>query len=121
MAPFPGVGPTGGVANPPLLPPHADRHANASRPAIVFRCDITFCFPYLLALEGFYSPLVLARLIGRLQNLNVLPRRVVAEFGPGNTLHIEVDILGASGPRLSLPAAKLREDVCVLNAYWHAL
>jgi hypothetical protein len=67
------------------------------------------------------DPSVLGRLIGRLQNLNVLPRRVVAEFGAGNTLHIEVDISGASGLRLSLLAAKLREDVCVLNAYWHAL
>jgi hypothetical protein len=67
------------------------------------------------------DPSVLPRLIGRLQNLNVLPRRVVAEFGTGNTLHIQVDIAGVGGPRLSLMAAKLREDICVLNAYWHAL
>jgi hypothetical protein len=67
------------------------------------------------------DPSVLARLIGRLQNLNVLPRRVVAEFGTGNTLHIEVDVSGVAGPRLSLVAAKLREDICVLNAYWHDL
>jgi hypothetical protein len=67
------------------------------------------------------DPSVLPRLIGRLQNLNVLPRRVVAEFGTANTLHIEVDISGVGAPRLSLVAAKLREDICVLNAYWHTL
>jgi hypothetical protein len=74
-----------------------------------------------LRIDAEADPSVLARLIGRLQNLNILPRRVIAEFGSCNSLHIEVDISGVADGRMSLIAAKAREDVCVLNAYWHRI
>jgi hypothetical protein len=36
----------------------------------------------------------IARVIERFQNLNVLPRRVIAEFGIDDIIHIEVDVCG---------------------------
>jgi hypothetical protein len=51
-------------------------------------------------------------------HLNVLPRRVVAEYGTGNTLHIQLDIAGVSEQRLSLIAAKIEQAPCVLRAFW---
>lgn len=43
------------------------------------------------------DPGVLARLLERFQNLNVLPRRVVADWATTGPLHIEVHVLGLSG------------------------
>ena len=54
----------------------------------------------------------------RFQNLNVLPRRVVAEFGTTSTFHIQVDIAGLSEERLTLIAAKIEQAPCILSAYW---
>ncbi len=61
----------------------------------------------------------LARVLERFHNLNVLPRRVVAEFGINDLLHIQVDILGLEEARLSNIAAKLAQVTSVLGAYWH--
>jgi hypothetical protein len=60
----------------------------------------------------------LQRVLERFLNLNILPRRVVAEFGTGNDLHIQVDIAGVSEQRLSLIAAKIEQVPCVLRAFW---
>ncbi len=65
------------------------------------------------------DPGALARVLERFQNLNVLPRRIVAEFGINELLHIQVDILGLEESRLSGIAAKLSQMTSVLAAYWH--
>jgi hypothetical protein len=65
------------------------------------------------------DPNALARVLERFQNLNVLPRRVVAEFGATDLLHIHVDVVGVSEERLTLIAAKIGETASVLSAYWH--
>ena len=65
------------------------------------------------------DPGVLARVIERFQNQNIVPRRVVAEVRSSDLLHIQVEVVGAPGPLLSLIANKLRELPCVLNSYWH--
>lgn len=65
------------------------------------------------------DPGALARVLERFQNLNVLPRRVVAESGITGSFHIEVDIGGVSPEVLTLIAAKLRQNPFVENAYWH--
>jgi hypothetical protein len=62
---------------------------------------------------------VLARVLERFQNLNLLPRRVIAEFGTNDTLHIQVDIFGLTEERLTLIAAKIEQVPCVVSAYWH--
>ena len=65
------------------------------------------------------DPGVLARVLERFQNLNVLPRRVMAELCTTESFHVQVDIVGVAESTLTLIAAKLREMPCVQNAYWH--
>ncbi len=65
------------------------------------------------------DPGALARVLERFQILNVLPRRVVAEFGVNDLLHIQIDIVGLEEARLSNIAAKLCQTTTVLGAYWH--
>jgi hypothetical protein len=57
--------------------------------------------------------------IERFQNLNVLPRRIVAEFGSTGSFHIQVDVLGVSEQTLTLIAAKIGQVPSVLSAHWH--
>ena len=65
------------------------------------------------------DPGVLARVLERFQNLNVLPRRVVAELGTTGMFHIQVDIASLSENTLTLIAAKLGQVPSIMNAYWH--
>lgn len=65
------------------------------------------------------DPSALARVVERFQNLNVLPRRVVAEFGSNDRLHIQVDVFGVSEPHLALIAAKIAQATSICSAYWH--
>ena len=65
------------------------------------------------------DPGALARVLERFQNLNLIPRRVVAEWGINDTLHVQIDIAGLSEERVSLIAAKLCQVPSILNAYWH--
>jgi hypothetical protein len=65
------------------------------------------------------DPGALARVVERFQNLNVLPRRVVAEFGTNDTLHIQVDVFGLSEQHLALIAAKITQATSICSAYWH--
>ena len=65
------------------------------------------------------DPGALVRVLQRLQNLNVTPRRVIAELSSTNKLYIEADIVGLSERRLSLIAAEVDQDPCVFDAYWH--
>jgi hypothetical protein len=67
------------------------------------------------------DPGVVARVIERFQNLNVLPRRVVAESDINNRFSIEVDVLGMPEAQMTLVAMKLRQNTSVLNAYWYRL
>jgi hypothetical protein len=67
------------------------------------------------------DPAALARVLERFQNLNVLPRRVTAEFGTNDILHIQVDICGLAEDQLALIASKIRQAPCILNAYWHRI
>jgi hypothetical protein len=63
----------------------------------------------------------LARVLERFQNLNVVPRRVVAEMGSGDILYIQVDVLGLAEERISLITAKLNQALSIREAYWHAV
>jgi hypothetical protein len=65
------------------------------------------------------DPNALARVLERFQNLNVLPRRVVAEFGIRDLLHIQVDVAGVTEEQLSLITAKIGQATNVVGAYWH--
>ena len=65
------------------------------------------------------DPGALARVLEPFQNLNTLPRRVVAEFGIHGTLHIQVDIAGLTEERLTLIAAKIGQATSIVSAQWH--
>jgi hypothetical protein len=67
------------------------------------------------------DPGALPRLLASFQNLNVIPRRVVAEFGTGQVLHVQIDLFGLPATRLDMITAKLGQIPSVLNAYWHHL
>ncbi len=67
------------------------------------------------------DPGALTRVVSFFQTLNVVPRRVLAEFGSDETLHIRVDVAGLPEYRLSLIAAKIGEIPAIENAYWHHL
>jgi len=67
------------------------------------------------------DPGALARVVERFQNLNIIPRRLTAEFSSNDTLHIAVDVFGLPDEQLALIVAKICQAPCVLNAYWHRL
>jgi len=67
------------------------------------------------------DPGALPRLLASFQNLNVIPRRVVAEFGTGHVLHVQIDLFGLPESRLEAITARLDQIPSVLNAYWHHL
>jgi len=63
----------------------------------------------------------IARVIERFQNLNVLPRRVIAEFGIDATIHIQVDVCGLPEEQLKIIAAKIGSAASIVSAHWHRL
>jgi hypothetical protein len=67
------------------------------------------------------DPGAIARVVERFQNLNIIPRRVIAEFSSNDILHIEVDVCGLPDEQLRLIVGKIRQAPCIVNAYWHGL
>jgi hypothetical protein len=67
------------------------------------------------------DPQSLARVLERFVNLDITPRRINAEFGINDTMHIEVDVAGLSEDRITLIAAKVGQATTVLNSFWHYL
>jgi hypothetical protein len=65
------------------------------------------------------DPGAIARVIERFQNLNILPRRIIAEFGVNDTIHIQVDVCGLPEEQLRIIAAKIGQATSIVNAYWH--
>jgi hypothetical protein len=63
----------------------------------------------------------LSRVLERFQNLNIVPRRVVAEMSTGDILYIQVDIVGLTEERLTLITAKLNQSLSIRDAHWHAV
>jgi hypothetical protein len=60
----------------------------------------------------------LVRVLERFQNLNVVPRRVTAELGANDILHIAVDICGVADDRIALIANKVRQVPTIIDAHW---
>jgi hypothetical protein len=67
------------------------------------------------------DPCALARVFERFQNLNVLPRRILAEYGTNATVHVQVDVSGMPEGQLRNITAKIAEAPGIVNAYFHAL
>src|SRR5580700_7167009 len=67
------------------------------------------------------DPTAIGRIIERFQNLNVVPRRVSAEFASNDLLHVEVDVFGLTEEQISLVAGKIGQAVSIYYAHWHRL
>jgi len=67
------------------------------------------------------DPGAIARVIERFQNFNFVPRRVVAEFGSDDKMHIQVDICGMLESQLGLIAQKVAHSTSIIGAHWHRL
>jgi hypothetical protein len=67
------------------------------------------------------DPGAIARVVERFQNLNIVPRRLTAEFSSTDLLHIEVDVCGIDDRQLALIVGKIRQSLSIVNAYWHQL
>lgn len=65
------------------------------------------------------DPSVLPRVLARFHDLNVVPRRVTAEWDSDAQLHIHVEVAGMSEGTLTRITAKLGELPPVLSACWH--
>jgi hypothetical protein len=67
------------------------------------------------------DPGAIARVVERFQNLNILPRRIIAECTSNETFHIQVDVFGLPEDQLRLVAAKIRQAPSIVSAYWHRI
>lgn len=67
------------------------------------------------------DPGAIARVVERFQNLNILPRRILAECTSNETFHIQVDVFGLPEEQQRLVAAKIRQAPSIVSAYWHRI
>jgi hypothetical protein len=67
------------------------------------------------------DPGALMRVLERFQNLNIVPRKVLAELSSRGVFHVEVDIAGLSEDCVDIIAAKIGEAPCIHSASWHPL
>lgn len=67
------------------------------------------------------DPSVLTRLLGYRRHVNVIPRRVAADFDLNRCLHVKVDLAGLLEERLTLNTAKIGQNPSVLKADWRHL
>lgn len=67
------------------------------------------------------DPGALGAVVQRFQNLNILPRRINAEFGADDCLYIEVDVCGITEEQLSLIANKIAQSPSIHRTHWHPL
>ena len=65
------------------------------------------------------DPTAISSVIGRFQNLNVVPRRIRAEFAGNDLLYIEVDVCGVTADQLSIIAGKISQSPSIHDAHWH--
>jgi hypothetical protein len=65
------------------------------------------------------DPGALARVLERFQNLNIVPRKVLAEWTTPGVVRVEVQVAGVSEDTINLIANKIASAPCILSAYWH--
>jgi hypothetical protein len=64
------------------------------------------------------DPAALVRVLQHFQNLNFVPRRMVAECSTAGEFHVCVDVFGLTEDRMTLITEKIKQAPFVLNAYW---
>src|SRR5688500_1307322 len=73
--------------------PCADHPSNRLRLRVHAECD----------------PSTLPRVLANFQNLNILPRRIVAELSAPDELYVEIDVIDLSEHRLRVIAEKIAQ------------
>jgi hypothetical protein len=73
---------------------------------------------YRLRVAADADPGVLARVLERFQNLNIVPRKVVAELATTGMLYVQIDVAGLSEATITLIASKLNQVPCIRDAHW---
>jgi hypothetical protein len=64
------------------------------------------------------DPGAIARVLQPFQNLNVLPRKVVAEIASTGLVHLSVDVTGVPEDTIRMIAARISQVPCILDAHW---
>jgi hypothetical protein len=67
------------------------------------------------------DPGALVRVLERFQNLNVVPRKVLAELSLRGVFYVEIDISGITQDCMDIITAKIGEAPCIHSARWHPL
>jgi hypothetical protein len=67
------------------------------------------------------DPGALARVLERFQNLNVVPRKFLAELSTKGVFHIEIDVTGIALDCMHVITAKISEAPCIHSARCHPL
>jgi hypothetical protein len=67
------------------------------------------------------DPAAIGTVIHRFQNLNIVPRRINAEFGIDERLHIEVDVCGVTVEQPAIIASKISESPSIHHTQWYPL
>jgi hypothetical protein len=67
------------------------------------------------------DPGAIARVIQQFQNLNCVPRRVIAEFSTDDKIHIQVDVCGMPETQLALITQKVAQATSIIGAHWYRL
>lgn len=81
-------------------------------------CSQSSCSLLRLQVVADADPTALMRVLERFQNLNIVPRRITAEFGTNDILHIAVDIFGVPEGQLAQIANKICQAASVVNVHW---
>jgi len=67
------------------------------------------------------DPAALGAVIQGFQNLNIVPRRMSAEFSIDDLLHIEVDVCGMTTEQMALVSGKIGQSPSIHHTHWHRL
>jgi hypothetical protein len=78
-------------------------------------CETLLCLRVVAQAE----PGILTRVLFFLQNINIVPRRVLAERDSSNRLYVALDVFGLPEQRATMIAAKIRQLPDVLDAHWY--
>jgi hypothetical protein len=65
------------------------------------------------------DPGAIARVLERFQNLNVVPRKFLAELSTNGLFHMEIDVTGITRECMDSIARKIGQAPCIHTVRWH--
>jgi hypothetical protein len=82
-------------------------------------CSQSSCSLLRLQVVADADPAALMRVLERFQNLNIVPRRLTAEFGTNDILHIAVDVFGVPEGQFAQIASKICQATSIVTVHWY--